>query len=1270
MRIVIDMQGAQTESRFRGIGRYSLAFAQAVVRNRGEHEVVLALNGMFPDTIEPIRTAFDGMLPQGNIRVWYAPGPVKAVLLDNDARRRTAELIREAFLASLQPDVIHITSLFEGYVDDAVTNIGQFDCTTPVSVSLYDLIPLLNPDQYLIPNRGYAAFYSRKVETLQQATMMLAISEHSRQEGLQFLGASAERIVSIGAAICEEFQPIVVNLAQSTALFESIGVTRAVVLYAGGADERKNLPRLLEAWSALPTALRQTHQLFLVGKMPDGHVAELRQTANAHGLQNDKLLFSGYVSDEELVQLYNLCKLSVLPSWHEGFGLPALEAMACGAPLIGANTTSLPEVIGLEDALFDPFDVMAISSKIAEALQNEDFRAKLRQHGLRQAQLFSWDSTAKKAVTIWEQQSAESLPKRKIAPPVLRKPRLAFVSPLPPERTGIADYSAGLLPALAAYYDIELVVAQKKVDGPWGEGAFKVRDEAWLRKNFQAIDRVLYQMGNSPFHQHMLSLIEEIPGTVVLHDFYMSGLMEWLELSGADANAWTNALYSAHGYGAVQERQRDAKEAKRKYPANLRILQYAQGVIVHSEYSRSLAQHWYGSQMAKDWTVIPLLRSPTGSIERSAARKQLDINENDFLICSFGFLDSTKLNHRLLQSWLESELATDTRCRLVFVGENHGGEYGASMLKTISESSFSDRIHITGFASSELFHLYLVAADLAVQLRTQSRGETSAAALDCMNYGLPLIVNSNGSMAEIDPQAVCILPDEFSNAALVDKLEALWREPERRRSLGERSSEIIHSIHSPQSCASQYADAIEHFHLSSATSMPALLRAIAENNNFTVDAPELARISSDLGANLPLLQPSKRIFLDVTATCLNDLKTGIERVARALILALLESPPEGYRVEPVYLSNADGEWHHRYARSYTLRLLNCPEGALLDEPIDPENGDVLITLDLSGSMLLNADQAGLFRNYRELGTTVHAVVYDLLPVLMPSVFPPGTDISHNQWLQAVSKFDGALCISKAVADELMSWRRSNGITPVDRRPYHVGWFHLGADVSNSAPSRGVPAAAAQVVNQVSARFSFLMVGTIEPRKGHLQVIEAFQHLWNQGLDVNLIIVGSEGWKDLPKDMRRNIPSIIESLRTHPELGNRILWLEKISDEYLEIIYQNCDCLIAASYGEGFGLPLIEAGRHNLAIIARDIPVFREVAGPNTSFFTGNDPEQLAQGLVSMFGTGTKLQKEKDRHAPTDWMTSSRDFIRTAIEGDWYRQEVAPSISDKVPSTNI
>jgi len=172
MRIVIDLQGAQTQSRFRGIGRFSLALSQALVRNRGDHEILIALSDLLSDTIEPIRAALEGLLPQENIRVWYAPGPVRERQPENTWRREAAERIREAFLASLKPDVVLVTSLFEGFDDDAVISIGVFDQRTPTVTILHDLIPLLNPDQYLRPNPAYEMHYRRKVEYLKRDLCM------------------------------------------------------------------------------------------------------------------------------------------------------------------------------------------------------------------------------------------------------------------------------------------------------------------------------------------------------------------------------------------------------------------------------------------------------------------------------------------------------------------------------------------------------------------------------------------------------------------------------------------------------------------------------------------------------------------------------------------------------------------------------------------------------------------------------------------------------------------------------------------------------------------------------------------------------------------------------------------------------------------------------------------------------------------------------------------------------------------------------------------
>jgi glycosyltransferase involved in cell wall biosynthesis len=1238
MRIVIDMQGAQSASRFRGIGRYTLGFVQGVVRHRGEHEIILALSGLLPESIEGIRAAFRGLLPSENIRVWYAPGPT-AEFGGNDAAREVAELIREAFLASLKPDLIHVTSMFEGYVDDSVTSVGRLDLATPVSVCLYDLIPLLNPDHYLKPNPRYEEYYWRKVRSVEHAKCFLAISGSSQREAQQYLNVPAGHVYNISSAIEPSFVPLDIDAATAAKLRARFGLTREFLLYTGGADERKNLQRLVQAYSKLPVAVRQRHQLLFAGQMTQDRIDDLRKDAANCGLALEELSFTGYISDEELRQLYNLCKLFVFPSWHEGFGLPPLEAMACGAAVIGANTSSLPEVIGLEEAMFDPLDVDAIAAKMAYALEDDAFREKLRTHGLERARLFSWDETARRAIVAWEG-LAPDLVSAGVPDMSTRKPKLAFVSPLPPERTGIADYSAELLPALAEHYDIEVIVAQDRVELPWLQGRAKVRDAAWLREHAAEVDRVLYQIGNSPFHQHMLGLMREVPGTVVLHDFYLSGLMSWLEVHAGVGPVWTQALHEGHGYIAVRERFRDVDEARRRYPVSLSVLQAAQGVIFHSDYSRQLARTWYGPRAAGLTEVIPHLREFAEHIDREAARIELGIPEDAFLICSFGFLDMTKQNDRLLKNWLSSGLASDRRCWLVFVGENHGGEYGSELLKAIEKSGAKDRIRITGFASATTFQRYLAAADAAVQLRTHSRGETSGTVLDCMNYGLPVIVNANGSLAELDRDAVWMLDDDFEDAALAQALETLWRDAPRRAALGARAREVVVERHAPRACAQQYAHAIERFYAASRASVPALIEAIAQQPHFDPDEARLCQISGAIAASLPLVRPARRLLLDVTATCRNDLKTGIERVVRALLLALLEAPPEGWRVEPVFLSDDGGRWHYRAASSFVLELLGCPAQALLGEVINPEAGDIILGLDVAGDPLVRAAEGGLYEEYRGRGVGLYFLVHDILPVRMPEVFPPGTGESFERWLNVVAGFDGAVCVSKAVADDLVRWRGEQGLDAVGR-PFVVAVSHHGADVQNAAPSQGKPEDADQTLEAIRARPSFLMVGTLEPRKGYLQVLDAFEHLWNAGVDANLVIVGREGWKGLPQGMRRDIPETVSRLANHPQKGKRLFWLDGISDEYLDEVYAACVCLIAGSYGEGFGLPLIEAAAHSLPLLLRDIPVFREVAGEHAVYFNSENGEELASAVQEWLALhGRRQVPESDEISFLTWEQSA------------------------------
>lgn len=1249
MRIVIDMQGSQTESRFRGIGRYTTALTQAIIGNRGNHEVILILNGLFPDSIESVRATFYGLLPQENIRIWYAPGPVRECEASNDWRRTAAERIREAFIASLQPDVVHVMSLFEGYIDNAVTSIGIFAQQIPTVVTFYDLIPFLNPDAYLSVNQRYTSYYYRKLENLKRAHHFLAISESAAQECKIILDLTAETVTNISSACDTVFMPMVIEADEKQELLKRFGVTQSFIMYSGGDDARKNLPRLIHAYVSLDKSLLNSYQLVLVGKMNEGNIKELEDILKSVGVSEKKLIFTGYVTDEELAKFYNLCSMFVFPSYHEGFGLPVLEAMSCGAPVIGSNTTSVPEVVGRQDTLFDPYDVLDISQKLKKVLEDEDFRAELIAHGFKQAQKFSWDITAKIAIKEYERLYASNkMPKASLYRSI--RPKLAYVSPLPPERTGIADYSLELLPALAKYYDIEVVVAQGQIKDAWVEANTPSRDSQWLRANAHKMDRVLYHVGNSPFHQHMLSLIEEIPGTVVLHDFFLSGLLSYLEEFDIIKNVWVNALYHSHGYLAVQERffASNVADIKAKYPVNLQILQDAQGVIVHSEYSCKLGNEWYGNKFSEDWKVIPHLRKPIISNDRVLSRALLGLEIDDFVICSFGFLDPSKLNDRLLEAWLESRLQKDSNCVLIFVGENHGGEYGERLQDAIRKSGHENRIRISGWADMPTFRNYLAAADLAVQLRSLSRGETSGTVLDCMSHALPTIVNVNGSMADLPDHVVLKLPDDFDNSHLVESLEALWKDAEKRLMLGKRGQQWIQTHHAPAKCANQYAEAIEQFHIQSQYGTHSLIKAITELDGHSATDTEYRLLSQAIAKSFPEKQPKRQLLLDISATCRTNLKTGIERVVRSLVMDMIKSPPAGYRIEPIYLTNEGGSWCYRYARGYTLGLLGCPSDVLNDEVVEPRNGDVILGLDLSGHQLLEAEASGLFNDYRNVGVAVYFVVYDLLPVLMPQFFPPGADVSHSNWLQTIGKFDGAICISATVANELGTWLK---IDDFDQRlPFRISWFHLGADIESSSPTTGLPKNSGQTLIQLATRSSFLMVGTIEPRKGYLQTLEAFTKLWEEGIDINLVIVGNEGWKSLPEDMRRTIPEIIKLLRNHPECNKRLFWLEGISDEYLEKVYATSACLIAASEGEGFGLPIIEAAAHHMSIIARDIEVFREVANENALYFSGDSASNLADVIKKWLVLFKKNKiSSKQRINWNSWSQSSAMLMDAILE---------------------
>jgi glycosyltransferase involved in cell wall biosynthesis len=263
---------------------------------------------------------------------------------------------------------------------------GPLLASCPVVLTIHDLFFLDYPGRrqpvYRAVMTRVARLYARR------ATAIIADSEYSRRSIVERLGVSPERVSVIPVALGAEFKP--------TPLGEGVRSRYALVppyiLYVGNFRPHKNVPRLIRAYAALPEPLRATYCLVLAGG-DRRHLPELLELARGLGVAA-RVLFPGLIDDRDLPALYSGCALFVLPSLEEGFGLPALEAMACGAPVAAANRAALPEVVGPAALLFDPEDEGAITKAMVEVLLRHDLREDLGRRGLARAREFSPDRTA------------------------------------------------------------------------------------------------------------------------------------------------------------------------------------------------------------------------------------------------------------------------------------------------------------------------------------------------------------------------------------------------------------------------------------------------------------------------------------------------------------------------------------------------------------------------------------------------------------------------------------------------------------------------------------------------------------------------------------------------------------------------------------------------------------------------------------------------------------------------------------------------------------
>lgn len=396
MRILIDLQAAQSISRMGGIGRYSLSLTKAMLENDRGHDISVLLNGQMADAIPHIRWELRNLIPQNKIIVFDVPRNISG-LSQNIQKRRIAELIREKLIADIQPDILHISSLFEGLADDSVTSIGDIFKASKTGVTLYDLIPLVDQERYL-SNDTAKAHYLNKLQYIIRSGYLLSISDYSRDEVIQLLGYSKDKVVNISSAADHRFMPMAISQDKRAELLSRYSINRDFMMYTASFDTRKNHEALIIAYTRLSEELRSKYQLVIVGNGNSNIYECLWAICRKLGINPDSVVFPGFVPDDDLVLLYNSCSLFVFPSLMEGFGLPILEAMSCGVPAIGSNTTCIPEVIGTKLALFDPTNIDDIANMITHVLSDKNFYSRLHEHALNHSRSFSWKKSASTAL--------------------------------------------------------------------------------------------------------------------------------------------------------------------------------------------------------------------------------------------------------------------------------------------------------------------------------------------------------------------------------------------------------------------------------------------------------------------------------------------------------------------------------------------------------------------------------------------------------------------------------------------------------------------------------------------------------------------------------------------------------------------------------------------------------------------------------------------------------------------------------------------------------
>jgi len=580
MKIAVDIQALISESKYRGIGSYVTGILNELFAQ--DHQNQYELFNMYADEDITQTLQFGD-----NVHVHYFYMGKDAFLLEQnhvvaqDYREEYEEVVRglyQRFIQEYDIDLFLLPSTFDIWCS---YKMEWFEGTR-VAVIVHDIIPILFPDEYLrVPQ--IKERYLKMLAFWKSADKLLTNSECVKNDLVKYIGVDPEKVDVILTGIDLSYMNQQISENDTARVHSKFGIHGEFFLFPSAADYRKNLIPTIEIFAAMPES--RQYQLVVTGKMSETDQRRIDTVINDLGMKN-RIILTNFVTVEELVTLYRSAKLLVFPSLYEGFGIPVMEAFACGLNVVTSGNSSLGEIAEGAAVIVDPYSKKSIEEGIRKALYEVDFSV-FKEPIQQRLEKYTWKNVAARTLDIFEKMdiSKEDICKD--------KEKLAFFAPIDTSNSMLRKCYLRMLEQLEPYFNID-VFCENGISGTILPNGMKVLNAKDFAAYSLQYPHRIYHVADRAENAYLFPIALTYPGTVVLHDENIhAGLYEYFIEKHGDWKSYTKILSqelenAEYILKKMQKKPEVAKKVVEEYPMLLSITHKAKSILTCTAHTKKI----------------------------------------------------------------------------------------------------------------------------------------------------------------------------------------------------------------------------------------------------------------------------------------------------------------------------------------------------------------------------------------------------------------------------------------------------------------------------------------------------------------------------------------------------------------------------------------------------------------------------------------------------------------------------------------------------------